>query len=105
MIAVVGGAKVSSKIDLLEKVIAKVDVLVVGGGMANTFFLAKGVAVGKSLAEPGLVDTANRIIAAPKGRLRDCAAGRRGGRQAIRRQCADGNRAGRQGTARRHDPP
>ncbi len=66
VIAVVGGAKVSSKIDLLENLITKVDVLVVGGGMANTFLLAKGIAVGKSLAEPGLVDTANRIIAAAK---------------------------------------
>jgi phosphoglycerate kinase len=64
VVAVVGGAKVSSKIDLLENLIAKVDALVIGGGMANTFLLAKGVAVGKSLAEPDLADTARRIIAA-----------------------------------------
>jgi phosphoglycerate kinase len=61
---VVGGAKVSSKIDLLENLIKKVDGLVIGGGMANTFLLAKGLPVGKSLAEPGLVDTARRIMAA-----------------------------------------
>ncbi|MGD9739218.1 MAG: phosphoglycerate kinase [Bauldia sp.] len=64
--AVVGGAKVSSKIDLLENLIRKVDILVIGGGMANTFLLAQGKSVGKSLAEPGLVDTARRIMAAAK---------------------------------------
>ena len=64
VVAVVGGAKVSSKIDLLENLIAKVDALVIGGGMANTFLLAKGIAVGKSLAEPDLADTARRIMAA-----------------------------------------
>jgi len=64
VVAVVGGAKVSSKIDLLENLIAKVDALVIGGGMANTFLLAKGVGVGKSLAEPDLADTARRIMAA-----------------------------------------
>jgi phosphoglycerate kinase len=64
VVAVVGGAKVSSKIDLLENLIARVDALVIGGGMANTFLLAKGVGVGKSLAEPDLADTARRIIAA-----------------------------------------
>ena len=63
-VAVVGGAKVSSKIDLLENLIKKVDALVIGGGMANTFLLAQGVAVGKSLAEPDLADTARRIMAA-----------------------------------------
>ena len=64
VVAVVGGAKVSSKIDVLENLAGKVDALVVGGGMANTFLLAKGVAVGKSLAEADLVDTAKRILAA-----------------------------------------
>ncbi len=64
VVAVVGGAKVSSKIDLLENLIDRVDALVIGGGMANTFLLAKGVAVGKSLAEPDLADTARRIMAA-----------------------------------------
>ncbi len=64
VVAVVGGAKVSSKIDVLENLAGKVDALVVGGGMANTFLLAKGVAVGKSLAEADLVDTARKIMAA-----------------------------------------
>ena len=64
VVAVVGGAKVSSKIDVLLHLVEKVDALVIGGGMANTFLLAKGVAIGKSLAEPDLVDTAKKIIAA-----------------------------------------
>jgi phosphoglycerate kinase len=64
VVAVIGGAKVSSKIDVLENLAGKVDALVVGGGMANTFLLAKGIAVGKSLAEPDLIDTARKIMAA-----------------------------------------
>ncbi len=64
LIAVIGGAKVSSKIDVLEHLVAKVDALVIGGGMANTFLMAEDVAVGKSLAEPDLLDTARRILAA-----------------------------------------
>jgi len=64
LVAIVGGAKVSSKIDVLEHLVAKVDALVIGGGMANTFLLAKGIVVGTSLAEPDLADTAKRIMAA-----------------------------------------
>lgn len=64
VLAVVGGAKVSSKIDLLENLVSKVDILVIGGGMANTFLAAKGVNVGKSLCEHDLADTANRIMVA-----------------------------------------
>jgi phosphoglycerate kinase len=64
LVAVVGGAKVSSKIDVLEHLVARVDALVIGGGMANTFLIARGIAVGKSLAEPDLADTARRIAAA-----------------------------------------
>jgi len=64
VVAVVGGAKVSSKIDVLLHLVDKVDALVIGGGMANTFLLAKGVAVGKSLAEPDLADTARKIMIA-----------------------------------------
>jgi phosphoglycerate kinase len=64
VVAVIGGAKVSSKIDILEHLTGKVDALVIGGGMANTFLLAKGMVVGKSLAEPDLTDTARRIVAA-----------------------------------------
>jgi phosphoglycerate kinase len=66
--ALVGGAKVSTKLAVLENLIAKVDALVIGGGMANTFLLAQGKAVGKSLAEPALVETARRIMAVAEGR-------------------------------------
>jgi phosphoglycerate kinase len=62
VIALVGGSKVSSKIDLLENLVGKVDALVIGGGMANTFLHAMGVPVGKSLCEKELADTANRIM-------------------------------------------
>lgn len=64
VLAVVGGAKVSSKIDLLENLVSRVDMLVIGGGMANTFLAAKGVDVGKSLCEHDLAETARRIMAA-----------------------------------------
>jgi phosphoglycerate kinase len=60
--AVVGGAKVSTKIDLLENLVGHVDTLVIGGGMANTFLLAQGKRIGKSLSEAGLIDTATRIL-------------------------------------------
>jgi len=63
VVAIVGGAKVSTKIDLLENLVAKVDALVIGGGMANTFLAAKGIDVGKSLCEHDLADTANAILA------------------------------------------
>ena len=62
LVAVVGGAKVSTKIDLLENLVGKVDALVIGGGMANTFIHATGLEIGKSLAEKNLADTALRII-------------------------------------------
>jgi phosphoglycerate kinase len=61
VVAIVGGAKVSSKIDLLMNLVKKVDALVIGGGMANTFLAARGVNVGKSLCEHDLADTAKRI--------------------------------------------
>jgi phosphoglycerate kinase len=60
--AVVGGAKVSTKLDVLTNLVGKVQHLIIGGGMANTFLAAKGVDVGKSLCEHELTDTANRII-------------------------------------------
>ncbi|MDZ7629020.1 MAG: phosphoglycerate kinase [Parvularculaceae bacterium] len=63
MIAIVGGAKVSTKIDMLLNLVGKANVLVVGGGMANTFLFAKGVSVGKSLCEPALAETAREIMA------------------------------------------
>jgi phosphoglycerate kinase len=62
VIAIIGGAKVSTKIDLLENLVHKVDALVIGGGMANTFLHAQGVPIGKSLAEKDLAATALRII-------------------------------------------
>lgn len=62
LVAVVGGAKVSSKLDLLSNLLAKVDHLIIGGGMANTFLAAKGVEVGKSLCEHDLADTARAIM-------------------------------------------
>lgn len=62
LIAVIGGAKVSSKIAVLLNLVARADMLVVGGAMANTFLLAQGVRVGKSLCEPSLIDTAREIM-------------------------------------------
>jgi len=62
VVAVVGGAKVSSKLDLLSNLVAKVDALVIGGGMANTFLAARGLDVGKSLCEHDLADTARDIL-------------------------------------------
>jgi phosphoglycerate kinase len=61
--AIVGGAKVSTKLELLGNLLAKVDVLVIGGGMANTFLHANGVRVGRSLCEREMADTARRIMA------------------------------------------
>ena len=61
--AVVGGAKVSSKLDVLRHLVSKVDHLIIGGGMANTFLAARGVSVGKSLCEHDLTSTADEIMA------------------------------------------
>ncbi|MEQ8380572.1 phosphoglycerate kinase [Parvibaculum sp.] len=63
VVAIVGGAKVSTKIALLGNLVKKVDALVIGGGMANTFLAAQGNKVGKSLCEPDLFDTARHIMA------------------------------------------
>jgi phosphoglycerate kinase len=62
--AIIGGAKVSDKIKVLSHLLDKVDVMVIGGGMANTFLLAQGKPVGKSLAEPDRVEDARAILAA-----------------------------------------
>ena len=62
VIAIVGGAKVSTKLDLLGNLVSKVDMLVIGGGMANTFLAAQGIDVGKSLCEHDLTDTARAIM-------------------------------------------
>jgi phosphoglycerate kinase len=61
--AIVGGAKVSTKLDLLGNLVGKVDILVIGGGMANTFLAAQGINVGKSLQEKDLHQTAREILA------------------------------------------
>jgi len=62
VVAIVGGAKVSTKIDLLTNLVKKVDGLVIGGGMANTFLAARGTAIGKSLCEHDLAETAKQIM-------------------------------------------
>jgi phosphoglycerate kinase len=62
--AVVGGAKVSTKLDVLRHLVGKVDHLIIGGGMANTFLAARGVNVGRSLCEHDLADTAEQILEA-----------------------------------------
>jgi len=64
LVAIVAGAKVSTKLTILASLAEKVDQLIVGGGIANTFMVAAGMRIGKSLAEPDLVDEARRIMAA-----------------------------------------
>ena len=64
--AIVGGAKISTKLDLLGNLIAKVETLIIGGGMANTFLAAQGKAIGKSLCENDLIPTARDIMAKAK---------------------------------------
>jgi len=68
LLAIVAGSKVSTKLSILESLARKVDGLIVGGGIANTFMLAEGLPIGKSLAEPDLVDQAKAVIAAMKAR-------------------------------------
>ena len=68
LLAIVAGSKVSTKLELLQSLIGKVDQLIVGGGIANTFIAAVGHEVGKSLAETDLIDTAKTIISAAKAR-------------------------------------
>jgi phosphoglycerate kinase len=68
LLAIVAGSKVSTKLTLLETLVGKVDQLIVGGGIANTFIAAMGHNVGKSLVEMDLLDTARRIIADAKSR-------------------------------------
>jgi phosphoglycerate kinase len=68
LVAIVAGSKVSTKLTILEALSSKVDGLIVGGGIANTFMLAAGLKIGKSLAEPDLVDAAKAVIASMKAR-------------------------------------
>jgi len=69
LVAIVGGAKVSTKLTVLRALLAKVDTLIVGGGIANTFVLAYGGKIGKSLAEPELVPEAKSILAQFPGKI------------------------------------
>jgi len=71
LLAIVAGSKVSTKLELLANLVGKVDQLIVGGGIANTFIAAQGLPVGKSLHEPDLLDTAREILAKAKARGAD----------------------------------
>ena len=71
LLAIVAGSKVSTKLELLSNLVGKVDQLIVGGGIANTFIAALGHGVGKSLVEPDLLDTARQIMADAKARGAD----------------------------------
>ncbi|WP_409460418.1 phosphoglycerate kinase [Stenotrophomonas maltophilia] len=71
LLAIVAGSKVSTKLELLANLVGKVDQLIVGGGIANTFIAAAGYNVGKSLYEPDLLDTARKIVADAKARGAD----------------------------------
>ena len=68
LVAIVAGSKVSTKLTILQSLASKVDGLIVGGGIANTFMLAAGLKIGKSLAEPDLLDAARSVIAEMKAR-------------------------------------
>jgi phosphoglycerate kinase len=68
LVAIVAGSKVSTKLTVLESLLARVDHLIVGGGIANTFLAATGVAVGKSLHEKDMLDTARKLLAQAKAR-------------------------------------
>jgi phosphoglycerate kinase len=68
LVAIVAGSKVSTKLTILESLAKNVDQLIVGGGIANTFMLAAGLKIGKSLAEPDLLEQARSVIAAMKER-------------------------------------
>ena len=71
LLAIVAGSKVSTKLELLSSLVGKVDQLIVGGGIANTFIAALGHGVGKSLVEPDLINTAKQIMADAKARGAD----------------------------------
>ncbi len=71
LVAIVGGAKISTKLDLLGNLLARVDVLIIGGAMANTFLMAQGRQVGRSLVERDLIDTAQKIMDEAKAAKRE----------------------------------
>ena len=94
--AIVGGAKVSTKLELLGNLVGKVDVLVIGGAMANTFLAAQGKAVGKSLQEAEMHATAREILAKARSRrLPDRPADRCRRRTRVQAEPADRDRLGR----------
>jgi phosphoglycerate kinase len=68
VVAIIGGSKVSTKLELLESLVKKVDALIIGGGIANTFLAAEGYTVGRSLHEPDLIDEAERLTQEAKKR-------------------------------------
>lgn len=68
VVAIIGGSKVSTKLALLDSLVKKVDTLIIGGGIANTFLAAEGYTVGKSLYEPDLIDEAERLVLEAKKR-------------------------------------
>ena len=105
VMAVVGGAKVSTKLDLLGNLVGRVETLVIGGAMANTFLAASGVAVGRSLQEAEMHATA-RAILEPRGRrrLRRDAAGRCRGRRRAGAGGGDAHGRDRRGAGGRDDP-
>ena len=105
VMAIVGGAKVSTKLELLGNLVAKVDYLVIGGGMANTFLAAQGKAVGKSLCEHDLAGTAREIL--EKAKAANCTIVLPVDATVapeIRGACAVSYRLGRPRRRRRHDP-
>ena len=71
LLAIVAGSKVSTKLDLLQNLVGKVEQLIVGGGIANTFIAATGYNIGKSLAEPDLIDAARKVVATASARGAD----------------------------------
>jgi phosphoglycerate kinase len=68
-VAILGGAKVSDKIAVIESLLGKCDKVLIGGGMANTFFAAQGIAMGNSLVEPDAIETAKALLASSSGKL------------------------------------
>ena len=101
--AIVGGAKISTKLDLFGNLVKRVDMLIIGGGMANTFLAAQGKAVGKSLCEHDLADTARKILA-EAGACEIILPVDAVVASAVQGPCALARRVGRRGRARRHDP-
>ena len=118
LVAIVAGSKVSTKLAILQSLAKKVDRLIVGGGIANTFLLAEGLPIGKSLAEPSLVAEARAVIAAMRARGADvpiptdvvtatraqrrCRGDRQARGRRRRRRPHPRHRAGDGGRARRH---